>query len=99
MSKHITQQLIFRPASEKPTAEMFNKYVLVYNPCDGWHEGTIHAFEEDGEIYHVGIYGFMMDEMMPHSFYVAWALLPDGIELGKKFEKERDPYWCPGVDM
>ncbi|WP_158784626.1 hypothetical protein [Pantoea sp. BAV 3049] len=98
MPSHVTEQLIFRPASEKPTPDMDDKDVLVYNPCDGWHEGTIRVSEEDGEIYHIGIYKFFMEEMTPHSFYVAWALLPDGISLGEKFESERNPYWHPGLD-
>jgi len=98
MSPHVIEQLTFCPASERPTAEMDGRDVLVYNPCDGWHEGEIHAFGEDGEIYHVGVYTFCMEEMTPHNFYVAWALLPDSIEFGKQFESERDPYWHPGLD-
>ncbi|CAI0986750.1 hypothetical protein [Serratia proteamaculans] len=47
MSKHITESLVFRPASELPTADLDGKSVLVLNPCDGWHEGHIRAFEED----------------------------------------------------
>ncbi|MGE9552948.1 hypothetical protein ACQPT2_17445 [Erwinia amylovora] len=89
MSQHLTEKLTFRPASEKPTAEMDDKDVLVYNPCDGWHEGTIHTFEEDGEIYDVGIYCFLMDEMTPHDFYVAWALLPEHEKIDKQFAAEK----------
>ncbi|HHQ6623842.1 TPA: hypothetical protein ACSTL5_000278 [Serratia fonticola] len=89
MSQRVTEQLIFRPASELPTADLDGKSVLVLNPCDGWHEGHIRAFEEDGEVYHVGIYTFMMDEMTPHDFYVAWALLPNSLELIEKFEAEK----------
>ncbi|TNL03446.1 hypothetical protein CYD30_25040 [Kosakonia cowanii] len=98
MSQHMTTQLTFRPASEKPKAEMDGRDVLIYNPCDGWHEGTIRAHAENGEVYHVGIYQWMGPEYDPHRFYVAWALLPDGLFLGKKFEEERNPYWHPGLD-
>lgn len=55
MSKHVTESLVFRPASELPTADLDGRGVLVLNPCDGWHEGHIRAFEEDGEVYHIGI--------------------------------------------
>ncbi|MEB7886054.1 hypothetical protein [Serratia fonticola] len=89
MSKHVTESLVFRPASELPTADLDGKGVLVLNPCDGWHEGHIRAWEENGEVYHVGIYTFMMDEMTPHDFYVAWALLPNSLELSEKFEAEK----------
>lgn len=89
MSKQITKSLVFRPASELPTADLNGKDVLVLNPCDGWHEGHIRAFEEDGEVYHIGIHTWSMDEMTPHDFYVAWALLPDSIDLSEKFEAEK----------
>ncbi|WP_025118814.1 MULTISPECIES: hypothetical protein [unclassified Serratia (in: enterobacteria)] len=89
MSPRVIEQLVFRPASELPTADLDGKDVLILNPCDGWHEGHIRACEEDGEVYHVGIYTFMMDEMTPHDFYVAWALLPDSIVLSEKFEAEK----------
>ncbi|WP_447870262.1 hypothetical protein [Serratia fonticola] len=93
MSQQVIEQLIFRPASELPTADLDGENVLILNPCDGWHEGHIRAWEEDGEVYHVGIYTFMMVEMMPHDFYVAWALLPDGNVLSEKFEGERKRRW------
>ncbi len=93
MSKRVIEQLTFRPASEKPTADMDRMDVLVYNPCDGWHEGTIHAWEENGEVYYIGIYTFLMDEMTPHDFYVAWAILPNDVEFGKKFTDEKG--WRP----
>lgn len=89
MSKQITEQLLFRPASEKPVAGMDGKDVLVYNPCDGYHIGQIHAFEEDGEIYDIGIYSWGMDEYTPHSFYVAWALLPDKHNLIEQFPDQK----------
>ncbi|PHY88106.1 hypothetical protein CS370_07605 (plasmid) [Serratia marcescens] len=40
-----------------------------FNPCDGWHDGFVRAREEDGEVYHVGIYPWMGSEMLPHDFY------------------------------
>ncbi|UAN48038.1 hypothetical protein KGP17_11155 [Serratia sp. JSRIV001] len=83
------EQLTFRPASERPTEDLDGENVLILNPCDGWHEGHIRAWEEDAEVYHVGIYTFMMDEMVPHDFYVALALLPDSIVLSEKFEAEK----------
>ncbi|UAN58010.1 hypothetical protein [Serratia sp. JSRIV004] len=89
MSQQVTEQLIFRPASELPTADLDGKSVLVLNPCDGWHEGHIRAFEEDGEVYHIGIHTWLMEEMIPHDFYVAWALLPNSLELSEKFEAEK----------
>lgn len=89
MSKCVTESLVFRPASELPTADLDGRDVLVLNPCDGWHEGKIRSWEEDGKIYHVGIYTFMMDEMTPHDFYVAWALLPSSLELSEKFEDQK----------
>lgn len=89
MSQQVTEQLTFRPASELPTADLDGRDVLVLNPCDGWHEGEIHAWEESGEVYHVGIYTFMMDEMTPHDFYVAWALLPNSLELSEKFKDQK----------
>lgn len=89
MSKHVTESLVFRPASELPTADLDDHAVLVLNPCDGWHEGYIRVLEEDGEVYHIGIYTWSMDEMTPHDFYVAWALLPDSIALSEKFESEK----------
>lgn len=89
MSQQVTEQLIFRPASELPTADLDGKSVLILNPCDGWHEGHIRAWEENGEVYHIGIYTFMMDEMTPHDFYVAWALLPNSLELSEKFADQK----------
>ncbi|KGT91253.1 hypothetical protein NG99_16945 [Erwinia typographi] len=89
MSQHLAHQVIFRPASEKPTAEMAGKNALVYNLCDGWHEGTIHVFEDDGEVWHVGIYAWGMEEFAPNSFYIAWALLPDNDDIDKHFAEEK----------
>ncbi|AQT63682.1 hypothetical protein B0W01_06785 [Serratia marcescens] len=89
MLKHVTESLVFRPASELPTADLDDQAVLVLNPCDGWHEGYVRALEDEGEVYHVGIYTWSMDEMTPHDFYVAWALLPESIALSEKFESEK----------
>lgn len=89
MSKRCVEQLTFRPASEKPTADLHGRDVLVLNPCDGWHEGVIHALEGDGEVYGTGIYTWTMKEMTPHDFYIAWALLPDVIALSNKFESTK----------
>lgn len=86
MSQQMISQLVFRPASEKPTAEMDDKDVLLYNPCDGWHIGHVRAFEENGEVYDVGIYNWLMKEYTPHDFYIAWALL-EGPEFAEKFAK------------
>ena len=41
MSEPVTETLIFRPASEKPTADMNGMDVLVLNPCDGWHHAVV----------------------------------------------------------
>ncbi|HBE9093605.1 TPA: hypothetical protein KNG84_005737 [Serratia fonticola] len=89
MSQQVTEQLIFRPASELPTADLDGRDVLVLNPCDGWHEGHIRVFEEDGEVYHIGIHTWLMEEMTPHDFYVAWALLPNSLELSEKFKDQK----------
>lgn len=89
MSKQVTESLVFRPASELPTAELNGRAVLVFNPCDGWHDGFVRALEEDGEVYHVGIYPWMGSEMLPHDFYITWALLPDESKLAEQFESER----------
>ena len=32
MSKQVTESLVFRPASELPTAELNDRAVLVFNP-------------------------------------------------------------------
>lgn len=88
MPKHIIESLVFRPASELPTGDLNGRAVLVLNPCDGWHEGTIYTFREDGEVYRIGIFTPMMAEMTPHDFYVAWALLPDSIELSEIFKDQ-----------
>lgn len=93
MSEPLIEHLTFQPASVKPTAEMDGMDVLVYNPCDGWHEGHIRVFEEEGEIYDIGIYTFLMSELTPHTFYVAWAILPDGLKLGEHFAAEKG--WRP----
>lgn len=85
----INRELVFKPATELPTADLDESYVIVLNPCDGWHIGTIHAFEEDGEVYQVGIYTSFSHEVTPHDFYIAWALLPDSLELSELFESER----------
>ncbi|CAI1047742.1 hypothetical protein [Serratia ficaria] len=92
MSKHVTESLVFRPASELPTADLDGRAVLVFNPCDGWHDGFVRAREEDGEVYHIGIYPWMGNEMLPHDFYITWALLPDENRLAEKFESEKRHY-------
>ncbi|MGL9721920.1 hypothetical protein [Symbiopectobacterium sp.] len=89
MSKQITEQLLFRPASEKPVVGMDGKDVLIYNPCDGYHIGHVRAFEEDGALYNIGIYSWAMDEYTPHDFYVAWALLPDNQNLREQFSDQK----------
>ncbi len=48
--------------------DLDGRAVLVFNPCDGWHDGFVRASEEDGEVYHVGIYPWMGSEMLPHDF-------------------------------
>ncbi|CDZ82944.1 hypothetical protein [Citrobacter koseri] len=89
MSQPITEQLHFRPASEKPSKEFGGRWVILLNPCDGWHIAQVLALEEDGEVYHVGVYEFAGGEFEPHDFYVAWALLPDSINLANHFEDQR----------
>lgn len=87
MSKHVTESLVFRPASELPTEDLDGREVIVLNPCDGWHIGEIRADRDDDDFY-IGIYDWPCEQMYPHSFYVAWALLPDGIALSEKFQDE-----------
>lgn len=87
MPQRVLEYLTFRPASEKPTVDLHGRDVLVLNPCDGWHEGVIHVLE--GAVFKVGIFTWTMKEMMPHSFYVAWALLPDSLDLSEKFKSEK----------
>lgn len=88
MQGHIAEHLIFRPASETPTRDMDNVEVIVYNPCDGFHLGEISVCEDDDDCY-IGIYSWSRDEMTPHDFYVAWAVLPDGLKLGETFKSEK----------
>ncbi|WP_413506704.1 hypothetical protein [Serratia proteamaculans] len=88
MSQQITEELVFRPASELPTEDLDGRDVIVINPCDGWHIGEIRV-DRDGDDFYIGIYDWPCEQMYPHSFYVAWALLPDSIELSNKFESER----------
>ncbi|MDG9851471.1 hypothetical protein HV192_12010 [Klebsiella oxytoca] len=89
MSQQITEALTFRPASEKLTKDLDGRWVILLNPCDGWHIAHILAFEEDGEVYHVGAYQFAGGEFEPHEFYVAWALLPDSLALDNHFDDQR----------
>lgn len=89
MSQQITETLIFRPASEKLTKDLEGRWVILLNPCDGWHIAHIIALEEDCEVYHVGAYQFAGDEFEPHEFYVAWALLPDSLTLSNHFDDQR----------
>ncbi|AOM39657.1 hypothetical protein [Xenorhabdus hominickii] len=96
MSAPITESLVIRPASEQPTPDMNGKEVLVLNPCDGWHIGYVNFW--DGE--YSGIYRWIGEEFEPRYFYVAWALLPDGLKIGDAFEdqsatpEEHDRYWA-----
>ncbi|HHL1957035.1 TPA: hypothetical protein ACQ2HS_004595 [Klebsiella pneumoniae] len=62
MSQQITETLSFRPAGEKLTKELDGRWVILLNPCDGWHVAHVIALEEDGEVYHVGAYQFAGDE-------------------------------------
>lgn len=88
MSQQINEGLVFRPASELPTEDLDGRDVIVLNPCDGWHIGEIRA-DRDGDDFYIGIYQWSYNEMTPHSFYVAWALLPDGLALSEKFQDEK----------
>lgn len=94
MTQLFTEQLHFRPASEKPTADLNGLDVLVFNPCDGWHIGQVMAFEEDGEIYDIGIYEFPGHEYAPHEFYIAWAVLPDSLPLRDQFIDQKGSRWA-----
>ncbi|WET16703.1 hypothetical protein P2W49_09760 [Yersinia intermedia] len=85
MPKQVIENLVFRPADEKPTSDMDGKTVLLLNPCDGYHIG----FVRDSYGY-TGIYTWLMSELTPHDFYVAWALLSDDIELSNKFEDQKE---------
>lgn len=84
MSKLSTDSLVFHPADEKPKPDMDGKTVLLLNPCDGYHIGYVR--DSDG---YAGIYTWLMSELTPHDFYVAWVLLPDDIDLSNKFEDQR----------
>ncbi|MDX7988645.1 hypothetical protein FE392_15115 [Xenorhabdus sp. 12] len=75
MSTPVAESLVFRPASELPTLDMNGKEVLLLNPCDGWHIGYV-RFWDDGEYE-------------PRYFYVAWALLPDGLKMSDLFEDQK----------
>ncbi|WP_340618857.1 hypothetical protein [Xenorhabdus entomophaga] len=97
MSASVTESLVIRPASEQPTFDMNGKEVLVLNPCDGWHIGYV-RFWDEGE--YSGIHRWIGEEFEPRYFYVAWALLPDGLKIGDVFEdqkatpEEHDRYWA-----
>lgn len=84
MSKLVTDSLVFHPADEKPAPDMDGKTVLLLNPCDGYHIGYVR--DSDG---YTGIYTWLMSELTPHDFYVAWALLPDDIALSGQFEDQK----------
>ena len=84
----IPAELLFRPASELPTEDLDDREVIVLNPCDGWHIGYIHVDKDEDDCY-IGIYSSPGEQMNPHSFYTAWALLPEGGDLSDKFEGER----------
>ncbi|EKN3779757.1 hypothetical protein RSG63_004206 [Yersinia enterocolitica] len=84
MSKLSTDSLVFHPADEKPKPDMDGKTVLLLNPCDGYHIGYVR--DSDG---YTGIYTWLMSELTPHDFYVAWVLLPDDIDVSNKFEDQR----------
>lgn len=88
MSRRLMEYLTFRPASENPTEDLDGRHVLVLNPCDGWHTGIIRTLKDNDEVNDVGIYTWMMYELTPHDFYIAWALLPDSLALSEKFESE-----------
>ncbi|WP_413732318.1 hypothetical protein [Sodalis sp. RH20] len=87
MAECRSEQLIFRPASEKPTEDMHDVEVIVYNPCDGWHIGEIRV-DKDDDCY-IGIYDWSGSELTSHDFYVTWAILPDGLKLGRAFEVKK----------
>ncbi|MES3574248.1 hypothetical protein [Enterobacter cloacae] len=89
MTKSITEQLIFRPASEKPTEEIEGQEVLIFNPCDGWHEASVRVYRDEAEVYHIGFYPSMGEEFTPHDFYIFWALLPDWKPLREHFISEK----------
>ncbi|WP_446470807.1 hypothetical protein [Xenorhabdus stockiae] len=96
MPAPVKESLIIRPASEQPTFDMDGKEVLVLNPCDGWHIGYVHFWNEKE---YNGIYRWIGEEFEPRYFYVAWALLPDGLKVSNAFEsqgatpEEHDRYW------
>ncbi|MCG3463104.1 hypothetical protein L7G72_14880 [Xenorhabdus bovienii] len=97
MSSPITEPLVIRPASEQPAFDMDGKEVLIYNPCDGWHIGYV-SFCDEGE--YSGIHPWMGAAFEPRYFYVAWALLPDGLKISNTFEdqkatpEELECYWA-----
>ncbi|EMJ9774429.1 hypothetical protein RGO69_001193 [Morganella morganii] len=79
-------QLEFYSADVRPTEEMDGMDVIVYNPCDGWHTGEVMAFRE-GDECDVGLYSSPGNEFTPHSFYTAWAILPDPELLDAAFPR------------
>ncbi len=79
-------QLEFYSADVRPTEDMDGKYVIVYNPCDGWHNGSVRVYR-DGDECDIGIYPFLGDEFTPHSFYTAWAIMPDSELLDAAFPR------------
>ncbi|MCB4843422.1 hypothetical protein AB7360_03305 [Providencia alcalifaciens] len=83
-----TYRISFQTRSELPTEDLDGKEVIVLNPCDGWHIGYIQVDKDEDDCF-IGIYYSPGEIMRPHSFYVAWALLPDGIALSDKFEGEQ----------
>lgn len=79
--------LEFHSADVCLTEEMDGRDVIVYNPCDGWHTGYISSDREGDDCY-VGIYDFPGSELYPHTFYIAWALLPDSDLISEQFPRK-----------
>lgn len=95
MSEPVIETLTFRPASEMPTANMDGMDVIVFNPCDGWHHAVVRVCEDDKgeEPPYISIDDHYYNELRPHEFYVAWALLPESLSFGDKFIDQKGPCW------
>ena len=88
MSKQVTESLVFRPASELPTAELNGRAVLVFNPV---MVGMMDLSVREKR----------MARFITSAFTLGWAvrccrtistspaLLPDESKLAEQFESER----------
>lgn len=73
--------LDFRASDERPDAEDDGADFIVLNPCDGFH--VVMAMFDGREFE--GFHPFA-GELLPESFYCAWAKLPNSRELAEQFQ-------------